>query len=1164
MTKDVLKAYLQRCSEIHNTGGGTAETSYYEPLAVALNAIGDSLKPKVRCVMQLKNLGAGLPDGGFFTRDQFDRKTGQPKTPQSPARGVIEVKPPSSSVLNVAETQQVTDYWKQYGLVLVTNLREFLLIGRDENGQPIRLESFKLADTEDEFWSLAAHPGLAVSTAESGFEEYLRRVQLHEADISHPEELARFISSYAREALGRIDEGNLDSLQSLRSALEEALGMKFEGDDGDHFFRSTLVQTLFYGVFSAWVLWSHDRSKKNTDRFDWHDTSGLLQVPVIQALFHQVSNPARLKPLGLENLLDWAGNTLNRVNRSDFFTNFDKGQAVQHFYEPFLEEFDPDLRKQLGVWYTPSDVVNYMVERVDRALRTELGIADGLADPNVVVLDPATGTGSFLVAILERIRRTLEENGEGALTAEKVKKAARDRVFGFEILPAPFVVAHLQVGLYLKSIDAPLESDGSERAGIFLTNSLTGWEPLDPEKEKAHQAMLSGLPELLAEEQGARDVKSNQPILVVIGNPPYNAFAGTNPSDPSEQESLVQPFKDGLFDKWNIKKFNLDDLYVRFFRLAERRIAEQSSRGVICFISNFSFLSDPSFVVMRQRFLSEFDTMWFDNMNGDSRETGKRTPEGLPDPSVFSTESNRAGIRLGTVVSTLVRGQQTGSARGVQYREFWGVEKRRNLLRSLGDDLSKSDYQSVKPLEKYRFEFRPLDVSPEYDSWPRIIDLCDQSPISGLQEMRRGSLIDSNPQDLSSRMDQYFDSQTSWEELDSLHPGFTADAGGFDARKSQEKLSSSESFDKNNIRRYSLYPMDTRWAYYSTMRPLWNRSRPDLSAQVWDGNLFLVTRMTAERPNENIPVITTRALSDYHLLRPNAVAIPIQIKPNARANNSPDQLTIFDDESSLNGVKANISTTTRRYLESLGVTDADANFESASLVWRHTVAVAYSPAYLRENGDGVKRDWVRIPLPKSRELLNSSAKLGLRIIELLDDDATVDGVTVGSRRKELRVIGVVTVLESSNRSMNLDVGWGYHGRRKIVMPGPGKKVRREWTKQEHENLESGFIEQGLDVAEAFQRIGTTCVDVYLNDSTYWAGIPENIWDYRIGGYQVIKKWLSYRDRNITDRDLTVEEVEYVRDMARRLTALVLLQPELDANYQNIKESTYDWNGQAAT
>ena len=256
------------------------------------------------------------------------------------------------------------------------------------------------------------------------------------------------------------------------------------------------------------------------------------------------------------------------------------------------------------------------------------------------------------------------------------------RVFGFEILPAPFVVSHMQLGLLLQNLGAPLSDMTHERAGVYLTNALTGWEPMDPEKEKAFQAMLTGFPQLLEEQADARKVKQQVPILVILGNPPYNAFAGTAPT--KEEKDSVAPYKEGLIKKWGIKKFNLDDLYVRFFRMAERRIAEQTGRGVVCLISNFSYLADPSFVVMRERFLGEFDRLWLDNMNGDSRETGKRTPDGKPDPSVFSTEYNQGWYpcRDNCFTSGTER-LRTEKQPLVRYRQFWGSSKRADLLNSL-------------------------------------------------------------------------------------------------------------------------------------------------------------------------------------------------------------------------------------------------------------------------------------------------------------------------------------------------------------------------------------------------------------------------------------------------------------------------------------------------
>ena len=333
-------------------------------------------------------------------------------------------------------------------------------------------------------------------------------------------------------------------MKSVRSALEASLGLKFEQDKGEHFFRSTLVQTIFYGLFSAWVLWSKKPSHTESDVFNWHDALWELKVPVMQALFGQIVTPAHIGPLEFEDILNWAAATLNRVDSASFFSAFEEDKAVQYFYEPFLEAFDPELRKQLGVWYTPPEIVQYMVSRVDTVLREELNISDGLADPNVFVLDPCCGTGSYLVEVIRHIHQTLKSKGSDALLASDLKQAALKRVFGFEILPAPFVVSHMQLGLILQKLGATLSDTNNERTGVYLTNALTGWEPLDPEKEKAFQAMLTGFPQLLDEQTDARKVKQQVPILVILGNPPYNAFSGT--ATTKEERESIAPSRKGL------------------------------------------------------------------------------------------------------------------------------------------------------------------------------------------------------------------------------------------------------------------------------------------------------------------------------------------------------------------------------------------------------------------------------------------------------------------------------------------------------------------------------------------------------------------------------------------------------------------------------------------
>ena len=515
-----------------------------------LNTVGSALNSKVFCVGQLAEQGAGHPDFGLYTGRQVQK--GKPRTGQVPERGVVEVKPAGDDAWLTADSHQVSRYWGRYRLVLVTNTRDFVLVGEDAQGNPVKLETFRLAESEQAFHSRLETPRAFARDMGAGLGEYLCRALSHSASIVEPKDLAWLLASYARDGLARVEAaGDAPSLHAVRSALEEALGVRFEGDKGAAFFRSTLVQTLFYGVFSAWVLWARQMPTP-AGPFNWHDAVWHLRAPVLRALFQQLSDPGRLQPLGLVELLNWTAAALDRVDRAAFFDRFDAGEAVPYFYEPFLEAFDPELRKQLGVWYTPAEVVRYMVARVDMALKEDLGIADGLAADNVYVLDPCCGTGTYLAEVLRRIAANLQGKGLGALTGAQVKRAATQRVFGFEIMTAPFVVSHLQVGLTMQALDAPLSDDETERAGVYLTNALTGWEP-------SVQKPLP-FPELEEERDRADRVKQETPVLVILGNPPYNGFAGMAVDEERELSAAYRTTK-------RVRKpegQGLNDLYVAF------------------------------------------------------------------------------------------------------------------------------------------------------------------------------------------------------------------------------------------------------------------------------------------------------------------------------------------------------------------------------------------------------------------------------------------------------------------------------------------------------------------------------------------------------------------------------------------------------------------------
>ena len=822
----IVEQYLSELRILRASGGATGELSTYPALSNLLNAIGATLRPKVFCVVELADQGAGHPDIGLYAANQVQK--GKPRKGQSPERGVIEVKGPSDDAWLTAESSQVSGYWEKYRLVLVTNTRDFVLLGEDADGNPAKLETFSLAESEDEFDALLQKPRASARKVGAGLGEYLCRAVSHRATLTDPSDLAWLLASYARDGLARVEAaGDPASLAALRSALEDALGVKFEGDRGAAFFRSTLVQTLFYGVFAAWVLWSRE-TPPPTGKFDWKLAMWHLRAPVLRALYQQLATPGQMEPLGLVEVLDWTSAALDRVDREAFFEQFDEGEAVQYFYEPFLKAFDPALRKQLGVWYTPSEVVKYMVARVDKALKDDLDIPEGLAAENVYVLDPCCGTGAYVSEVLRQIAVNLQGSGLGALVGSQVKKAATSRVFGFEIMPAPFVVAHLQVGLTMQDLDAPLSDNDTERAGIFLTNALTGWEP-------TVQKPLP-FPELEEERDRADQVKQDTPVLVILGNPPYNGYAGMAVDEERELSTAYR--KTSLVRKPEGQ--GLNDLYVRFFRMAERRITEKTGQGVVCFISNYSWLDGLSFTGMREHFLNGFDAIRIDSLNGDKYRTGKVTPDGEPDPSIFSTPSDPVGIQVGTAITTLVRKADHEAAETVGFRNLWGRSKRDELSGTAQSEPGEL-YGDVSPLMPLGLPFSSIVVSHDWHDWPALPELFPAS-FPGVTTSRDPFLVDVGLDRLKTRIADYFDSKMGHEEIAWRYPVAMQATARFAARAVRDTLLKRGGPNEVGFIRYAYRPFDTRWLYWESDTKLLDEKRAAYRPHVFDGNMFIEAR----------------------------------------------------------------------------------------------------------------------------------------------------------------------------------------------------------------------------------------------------------------------------------------------------------------------------------
>ena len=830
-----VEAYCAGLQMIRASGGATDERSLYVPLANLLNAVGGTLQPKVFCVQEMADQGVGHPDFGLYTTQQVQK--GKPKSGQKPERGVIEVKPVTDDAWLTAASDQVAGYWQGYRQVLVTNARDFVLIGEDDTGHPVHLESFRMADSSAEFDAKLEHPQAFSNEVGPGLGEYLTRMLSHAASLTEPRDVAWLLASYARDGLARVERADdAASLATLRQALEGSLGVKFEGDRGAAFFRSTLVQTLFYGVFSAWVLWSR-QTPPPSGVFDWHGAVWHLRAPVLRALFQQLSDPGKLQPLGLVEVLDWTANALNRVDRDAFFAKFGEGEAVPYFYEPFLQAFDPELRKQLGVWYTPAEVVRYMVARVDKALKDDLGIPDGLAGENVYVLDPCCGTGAYLAEVLRCIAANLKEKGLGALTGARVKQAATQRVFGFEIMPAPFVVAHLQVGLTMQELGAPLSEDIDERAGVFLTNALTGWEP-------TVQKPLP-FPELEQERERADRVKQDTPVLVILGNPPYNGFAGMAVDEEREMSQAYRTPKQVRRPEGQ----GLNDLYIRFFRMAERRIVEKTGQGVVCFISNYSWLDGLSFTGMRERYLEVFDAIRIDNLHGD-RIISEYAPDGHTSETVFALQSQSPGIKVGTSITLLSKASVRESTdKRILYRDFHQArasERRQALLNSLEAHDIDSGYVPLECNLSLGLPFKPMAVGDGWQDWPMLPDLFPTS-FPGVKTSRDGFLIDVDLDRLKQRVADYFDADLSHEDITRRYPGVMKSTARFNAHAVRDALLKRGKPSTDGFVRHAYRPFDTRWLYWEGSTKLLDEKRAEYKPHVFEGNLWFSFNQRAQR-----------------------------------------------------------------------------------------------------------------------------------------------------------------------------------------------------------------------------------------------------------------------------------------------------------------------------
>lgn len=475
--------------------------------------------------------------------------------------------------------------------------------------------------------------------------------------------------------------------------------------------------------------------------------------------------------------------------------------------------------------------------------------------------------------------------------------------------------------------------------------------------------------------------------------------------------------------------------------------------------------------------------------------------------------------------------------------------RRKDLVKSLKEENFDSNYEVAKPDSWNQYSLLPGSVTKEYLSWPMITQICKMKQLNGCLDKRDGAMFDMDRSALERRVRLYLDASVPLEKLAELEPKLNRlvdtenPPHNHDPNKAREAILREEPFSSDRIRRYAVRPFDVQYAYWTGVSTVWDGARLKLWEQYVNGNKFIAMRRAATVHQEGYPAFYTQCLTDADSIKGRASMFPFTIYqqvdgdlPNLRVSSM-----------------ANLSLHAREYLADMGFSNPDESHDVASIPWFHVLSISYSPMYLNENSFGIKRDWPRFPFPRDRSLLEDSVQLGKRVAALLDTEHTTPELAAS-----IRTIGLI-----AGNDLRVDAYWGRSGGGTKINYQDGDVRRRDWRKEEKDSLIGVFEKLDISEARGFEILGEA-VDVYMNDDTYWSGVPErvigtvSVRDLYIGGQPVVRKWLSRREFKFIDRKLTKEEAREMTATIRRLTVLILMSDLLDANYKSCINSIYQW------
>jgi hypothetical protein len=1122
-----IHEYLRKVERALKRGDSTEHT--YRP---ALKELLEALDDRTIATNEPKRSACGAPD--YVVSRKRDHLS----------IGYVEAKDIGADLVEIERGEQLKRYLASLQSLVLTDYLEFRWF---VDGK--KRESFRLATVASNGTLLPA----SADELERAKHLLVSFLSQKPVDISSAEELARRLANLTHvirdiiicsfqsgQASQQLRDWRNAFAATLLPELAPHADEKKEAEAVNEF-ADMFAQTLAYGLFSARaahfdVKFTREKAQKLIPRTN----------PFLRTFFEQITGSA-LDDEPFAGFVEDLIQTLDHADMGRILEDFGKRgrrrDPVVHFYETFLQAYDPKLRELRGVYYTPEPVVNYIVQSIDRLLKDKFGIKAGLADHSkikvrqpvvgqasslpdrkdeegrqdacptteeihrVLILDPATGTATFLYTVLDFIRSQFKTKKNAGQWSSYVHEHLLPRLFGFELLMAPYAVAHFKLGLALAAMDEePLfrqqwsyEPQANERVNIFLTNTL---EDLEKTTEQ-----LGPLRALSDEANSAYEVKKHKPVLVVLGNPPYSGHSA------NKGEWISKLVRDYYFcdgkplgernPKW------LQDDYVKFLRWAQWRI-EQTGQGILAFITNHGYLDNPTFRGMRQNLMQTFDEIYVLDLHGNSKK--KETVPGTTqqDKNVFDIQQ---GVAIGIFVKhppgssgresaqTKRMSRLTSAATGkrpatVHHCDLWGAQRQMKYEWLDKHQIESTTWTKLEPAAPH-YLFIPQDTKrlKEYECGWKVTEMMPVN-VLGFQSHRDGFALALSHDELHERLSIFRGVVHSDDEV--KHLLSVTDSGSWNVSEARAEIRADKNWEKEFIQ-VDYRPFDRRWCYYSRIAV--DRPRPELVTHVvrQENLCFSLMRQTKAITWQHAFAGLNPASAVFLEIKDGSTVFPLYLYPNGKL----PEADLFAHD---NGRRPNLSAEfIKDFCEKLqvkfvpdGLGRPGKREVGPELIFHYAYAVFHSPAYRERYAEFLRADFPRLPLTSNFELFRTLAGFGG---ELVDLHARRKGEPQGLSFpvKGDNVIEEVRY-QPPTLTPSLSHPMGEGGRR----PGEGR--------------------------------------VWINNRQYIEGVPESAWTFPIGGYLPAQRWLKDR----IGRTLGfVEQEEYMR-IVWALMETKRLMSEIDA------------------